>query len=54
MNQQGNPETACDGKINDASLYPIAAYKGKTVYFCNEAYRQISYADPDRFIAGEI
>jgi YHS domain-containing protein len=47
-------ETACGGIIIDPSKYPTAEYKGKTIYFCNEACLQAFLTDPDGFVAGEV
>ena len=46
--------TACGGKIKDASKYPAADHKGKTIYFCTEDCRQAFYSDPDGFMAGDV
>jgi len=45
--------TACGGILNDPSRYPSREYKGRQVYFCNQACLSEFEADPDRFMSGE-
>jgi YHS domain-containing protein len=47
-------ETACGGKLKDASGYPSAEYQGRKVYFCSQACLNAFLGDPDRFMAGEV
>ncbi len=47
-------QTACNGTIKDASRYPSAEYKGKTVYFCTRACLRAFEQNPEAFIDGEI
>jgi YHS domain-containing protein len=46
--------TACGGAPDHIEQYPSALYRGRRVYFCNEACLRAFQSDPGRFMAGEI